>query len=60
MNTFNSTRLAKLQCTFPKLTEEDQQYVFGLAEGLRYAQNKSGEIPEKKSSQDSRQREVKG
>jgi len=29
----------KLQCTFPKLTEANQQYVLGLAEGLRQAQN---------------------
>jgi len=32
-------RLEKLQCTFPKLTEANQQYVLGLAEGLKQAQN---------------------
>jgi hypothetical protein len=34
----NTKKLAQLQCTFPKLTEENQQYVLGLAEGLRRAQ----------------------
>jgi hypothetical protein len=47
MNTKNNARLTKLQCTFPKLTEENQQYVFGLTEGLRYAQNKVEENPGK-------------
>jgi len=32
-------KLEKLQCTFPKLTEANQQYVLGLAEGLKQAQN---------------------
>ena len=32
-------KLEKLQCTFPKLTELNQQYVLGLAEGLKRAQN---------------------
>ena len=27
-----------MQCTFPKLTEANQQYVLGLAEGLKLAQ----------------------
>jgi len=31
-------KLEKLQCTFPKLTEANQQYVLGLAEGLKRAQ----------------------
>ena len=31
-------KLAQLQCTFPKLTEANQQYVLGLAEGLKTAQ----------------------
>jgi len=31
-------KLAQLQCTFPKLTEVNQQYVLGLAEGLKRAQ----------------------
>jgi hypothetical protein len=47
-------KIAKLQCSFPKLTEANQQYVLGLTEGLRYAQNKAGKIPEKRQLQDSR------
>ncbi|MCL1932063.1 MAG: hypothetical protein FWF55_09625 [Treponema sp.] len=31
-------KLAQLQCTFPKLTEANQHYVLGLAEGLKRAQ----------------------
>ena len=31
-------KLEKLQCTFPKLTEVNQHYVLGLAEGLKRAQ----------------------
>jgi len=32
-------KLEKLQCTFPKLTEANQQYALGLAEGLKRAQS---------------------
>jgi len=40
-------KLAQLQCTFPKLTEANQHYVLGLAEGLKRAQKgKVGEQPE--------------
>jgi hypothetical protein len=35
-------KLAQLQCTFPKLTEANQHYVLGLAEGLKQAQNDRG------------------
>jgi len=38
-------KLEKLQCTFPKLTEANQQYVLGLAEGLKTAQK--GRVGEK-------------
>jgi len=39
-------KLEKLQCTFPKLTEVNQHYVLGLAEGLKRAQKgKVGEQP---------------
>jgi len=34
----NNGNLAKLKSTFPKLTEANQQYVLGLAEGLKQAQ----------------------
>jgi hypothetical protein len=39
----NLKKLAQLQCTFPKLTEANQQYVLGLAEGLKRAQK--GRLP---------------
>jgi hypothetical protein len=40
-------KLAQLQCTFPKLTEANQHYVLGLAEGLKRAQkDRVGEQPE--------------
>ena len=32
-------KLETLQCTFPKLTEMDQHYILGFAEGLKQAQN---------------------
>jgi len=38
-------KLEKLQCTFPKLTEVNQHYMMGLAEGLKRAQN--GKVGEK-------------
>jgi hypothetical protein len=38
-------KLEKLQCTFPKLTETNQHYMLGLAEGLKRAQN--GKVGEK-------------
>ena len=31
-------KLEHLRCTFPKLTETNQHYVLGLAEGLKQAQ----------------------
>ena len=46
----NLKKLAQLQCTFPKLTEVNQQYVLGLAEGLKRAQ---------KGSSTNNQKEVK-
>jgi hypothetical protein len=55
----NHINLEQLQHTFPKLTEANQQYVLGLTEGIRYAQNKAGKIPEKKQLQNSRKREIK-
>jgi len=39
------TKLEQLQYAFPKLTEFNQQFVLGLTEGLKHAQNK----PEKPS-----------
>jgi hypothetical protein len=39
-------KLAQLECTFPKLTEANQHYVLGLAEGLKRAQKgRSGKQP---------------
>jgi len=40
----NNGNLAHLISTFPKLTEANQQYVLGLAEGLKQAQ--SGKVDE--------------
>jgi hypothetical protein len=44
----NHGKLEQLRCTFPKLTETNQQYVLGVAEGLKFAQNRPGESPEKR------------
>jgi hypothetical protein len=35
----HSVKLERLQCAFPKLTEANQYYVLGLAEGLIHAQS---------------------
>jgi hypothetical protein len=47
MSIENDTNLLKLQCAFPKLTEENQQYILGLAAGLKHAQN---QVEKKKKS----------
>jgi hypothetical protein len=39
MSNENIVVMEKLYCTFPRLTEANQQYVLGLAEGLKKAQN---------------------
>jgi len=39
--------MEKLCTTFPKLTEPNQQYILGLAEGLKKAQNGRPEEQEK-------------
>jgi hypothetical protein len=39
MSNTNSAAIEKLSGTFPHLTEANQQYVLGLAEGLKKAQN---------------------
>lgn len=36
----NQLNLEHLQSAFPKLTEANQHYVLGLAEGLKHAQGK--------------------
>jgi len=53
MQTNIDRKLAQLQCTFPKLTEVNQHYVLGLAEGLKRAQK--GKVGErvKKAKTDS-------
>jgi hypothetical protein len=38
MSKTNNKVIEKLYSTFPKLTEANQQYVLGLAEGLKKAQ----------------------
>jgi hypothetical protein len=45
----NHAKLEHLKCAFPDLTETNQQYVLGIAEGLKYAQNRPGESPEKRA-----------
>ena len=35
----SNEKLEHLKCAFPKLTEANQQYMLGVAEGLKYAQN---------------------
>jgi len=44
----------KLRCSFPRLTEANQQYVLGLAEGLKKAQNGRPEEQSKKGENESR------
>jgi len=39
MSNMNIGYIEKLCSTFPRLTETNQQYVLGLAEGLKKAQN---------------------
>ena len=39
MSNINTVYIEKLRCAFPMLTETNQQYVLGLAEGLKKAQN---------------------
>jgi hypothetical protein len=56
MSIVDNTKIDKLQCTFPKLTEANQQYMLGVAEGLRYAQSNASEIPEKRPLRDNGQR----
>ena len=41
MSFMDNSRIGKLRCTFPKLTETNQCYVLGLAEGLKQAQGKT-------------------
>jgi hypothetical protein len=40
----NNLRLVHLKCSFPRLSETNQFYILGLAEGLKYAQG-IGEKP---------------
>jgi hypothetical protein len=48
MNSENSAAIEKLCFSFPRLTEANQQYVLGLAEGLKKAQNnRLKELPTK-------------
>ena len=49
MSIKNDRKLKKLQCSFPKLTDENQQYMLGFAEGLRHAQENTENQPEKSS-----------
>jgi len=43
---WDNVKLEHLRCTFPRLTETNQSYVLGLAEGLKQAQGKArGAVP---------------
>jgi len=44
----------KLCRTFPMLTEDNQQYVFGLVEGLKKAQNSGRKKQQKRNENGSR------
>jgi hypothetical protein len=48
MSIENNIKIGKLQCTFPKLTETNQEFMLGLAEGLKFAQYNSKEKKEVK------------
>jgi len=51
-------KLEKLHCTFPKLTEANQHYVLGLAEGLKRAQKDGvGERAKEGKASSARQRD---
>jgi hypothetical protein len=44
----NNTKQGQLRCVFPKLTEANQQYMLGIAEGLKFAQNELKKVPDKR------------
>jgi len=46
----SNAAIEKLYCTFPRLTEANQQYVLGLAEGLKKAQNPGQACPDRKNA----------
>jgi len=52
----NSTKVDQLKTAFPKLTEANQQYVLGLAEGLKHAQGGKVEEGEKEGEAESGER----
>jgi len=49
MNNASIGTVEKLCCTFPMLTEANQHYVLGLAEGLKKAQNSGRKEQPKRS-----------
>jgi len=54
MNNTNTGTVEKLCRAFPMLTEANQQYVLGLAEGLKKAQNSGRKEKPKRSENGSR------
>jgi hypothetical protein len=46
MNNYN--KQGQLRCAFQKLTGANQQYVLGIAEGLKFAQNELKKVPDKR------------
>jgi len=54
MGHINAVYIEKLCCAFPMLTETNQQYVLGLAEGLKKAQNRRPKEQPKKGGNEPR------
>ena len=52
MNFVNDARIGKLRCSFPKLTETNQIYVLGFAEGLKQAQEEANRTVSAKDAGD--------
>ena len=45
MSNIENAKLSKLQCSFPKLSETNQQYMLGVAVGLKYVQERIKDLP---------------
>jgi hypothetical protein len=48
MSITNDAKIAELRCTFPKLTEANQLYMLGIAEGLKFAQSELKKVSDKR------------
>ena len=54
----DNIKIEQLQCSFSKLTEDNQFFVLGLAEGLKHAQDHKYKEPPKMEMQDSKKQKV--